>query len=303
MSLVSKAKIVDRGVRAEFQRASQESEGPNAILNQAFMNVRSTTPSEQYAWLENQGTLKEVVDDVEIDAVFDSNLTIDNKTYAKAFGVKLDELEDDQVGGVLTRARDLTVKGRLYPTVLLFDQIIANPTAYDGVAFFATTHSTGNSGTQSNLLTGTGTALADLKTDFDTALQTMLAYNNAEGDPFFETDVNVRPTVLCPTGLFGLFRDLQNASIINNTTNTIKGAFDLVQSPRLNASDSNDWYLFDAGGTMKPWVLQERVALQLTDNLSGSDALMLQEKVLWKIRWRGAVGPGFWQKMIKTTNA
>ena len=302
MSIVKNPSTVDRGVRAEFQKALAETENVNPILDKIFMKVRSTVKIEKQAWLEQLGTLKEVLDEVEIDGVLDSNQTLENKTYAKAFGIKLEDLEDDQVQGALQRSRDLTVKGRLFPTKLLFDQIIANSTAYDGVAFFATTHATGASGTQSNLLTGTGTSLAQLKTDFDSAIQAMLAYNNAEGEPIYETDVNFKPVVLCPTSLYGLFRDLQESSMISSTTNTIKGAFDLVQSARLNASDVNDWYLFDAGGMMKPWVLQERVPLELSSSLKDSEYAFFSEKVAWKIRWRGAVGPGFWQSMIKTTN-
>jgi len=202
MSIVHNASIVDRGVRAEFQRALSDTETTNPILNQIFLNIRSTTKIERQAWLEALGGLKEVKDEVEVDAVHDSLQDIPNRTYAKVFGVKTEDLEDDQVQGVLQRARELTVKGRLFPTQLLLDNIIANPNAYDGQAYFSATHETGDSGTQSNLIATTGLTLAALKTDFDSAIARMLGFNNAEGEPIVETDVNFRPVVLAPTALW-----------------------------------------------------------------------------------------------------
>jgi phage major head subunit gpT-like protein len=185
------------------------------------------------------------------------------------------------------------------------DALIAGTTdlAYDGQAFYATTHETGDSGTQSNLLTGTGTTLALLKDDFDSAIQAMMRFKNADGDPIHETDVNFRPLVITPTSLWGNFRDLQNAAIINNTTNTIRGVFDLVQSPRLDADDANDWYLADMGGIMKPFVQQTREALEFQSLVGDSDIGFIKEEYLWKIRWRGRVANAFWQKSTKTTNA
>lgn len=289
---------LDRGLNARFQQALAQE------IDQRLMSILMTIPStgrqEDYGWLENVGTLEEVIDEVAIDGVYKSNQTIVNKTYAKAISAKQDDLDDDQVGGIFQRVSDLTVRGRMFPQVLLMDEIIANSNSYDGVAFYATTHATGDSGTQSNLLTGTGTSLAQLKTDFDSALEAMLAFKDGSGNPIHETDISIRPLVVCPTQLFGLFRDLSNAALINNTSNTIKGAFDLVSTSRL--TDVDDWYMFNTAMPIKPYVWQTRQSLALTRLDQNSDIGVLKERFVWKVRLRGAVGPGFWQMAVKTTN-
>lgn len=289
---------LQRGLNARFQQALQQE--IDQRLMATMMVVNSTGRTENYGWMEAVPTLTEVIDEVSISGVIKSNYDLTNKTYAQAISARREDLEDDQVGGILQRAQDLTVRGRLFPQKLLLDEIVANGTTYDGQAFFSVSHQTGSSGIQSNLLTGTGIALTDLELDFNTAFQSMLDFQDATGNPIHETDVTIRPLVLCPTALFGLFRQLQNAAIINNTTNTLQGVFDLVSSARL--TDADDWYMFNTGSTIKPFVLQQRQALALESLQSDSDLGVLKERYAWKIRWRGRVGYGFWTAAVKTTN-
>ncbi len=289
---------LDRGLNAKFQQALAQD--LDARLVGTFMTVTSTGRQENYGWLENVGTLEEVIDEVSIDGVFKSNQTIINRTYAKAIQAPQDDLDDDQVGGIFQRVQDLTVRGRMFPQVLLIQEIIDNNNSYDNVAFYSAAHTTGDSGVQSNLLTGTGTTLAELKTDFDSSLQAMLGFQDGSGNPIHETDISIRPLVLAPTALFGLFRDLQNAALINNTTNTIQGAFDLVSSSRL--VDPDDWFMFNTAMPIKPYVWQTRAPLAFTRLDQNSDIGVLKERFVWKIRLRGAIGPGFWQMAVKTTN-
>lgn len=288
---------LDRGLNAKFQQALAQD--IDARLTSTFMTVTSTGRQENYGWLENVGTLEEVIDEVSIDGVFKSNQTIVNKTYAKAISAKQDDLDDDQVGGIFQRVSDLTVRGRMFPQVLLIREVIDNNNSFDGVPFYATNHETGDSGVQSNLLTGTGLTLANLKTDFDTALQAMLAFIDGSGNPIHETDISIRPLILCPTSLFGLFRDLMNAALINNTTNTIQGAFDLVSTSRLTVAGR--WYMLNTAMPIKPYVWQTRAPLALTRLIADSDIGVLKERFVWKVRLRGAIGPGFWQMAVQTT--
>lgn len=292
---------LDRGLNARFQQAlSQEID---QRLLSAAMVVNSTGRQEEYGWLEAVPTLEEVIDEVAISGVYKSNYTLANKTYAQAISARRDDLEDDQVGGVFQRVQDLTLRARMFPMKLIVDAISANGTGYDNVAFFSASHSTGDSGTQSNIVTGTSGGpytAAQIQADFDNAIEKLLGFVDGSGNPIHETDTSIRPLVVCPVGLFGLFRQLQNAAIINNTTNHLMGTFDLVASPRLAADE--DWYMFNIGMAVKPLVLQIREPIQFERLEANSDIGTLKERFVWKVRWRGVVGYGFWQMAVKVNN-
>ena len=81
---------LDRGLNAKFQQALAQD--IDARLMSTLMTVTSTGRQENYGWLENVGTLEEVIDEVAIDGVFKSNQTIVNKTYAKAISARQDDL-------------------------------------------------------------------------------------------------------------------------------------------------------------------------------------------------------------------
>lgn len=289
---------IERGLRAEFQRALDQQ--PDPRLSALMMNINSSTRDEKYGWMEAVPTLEEVIDEVAIDGVYKSTYSLENVTYAKAISVKRDDLDDDQVGGAIQRVRDLTTRARKFPEKLLLDAINNNGNAYDGQAFFSTTHATGDSGTQSNSLTGTGTTLAQIQTDYNNALEAMMAFNDGSGNPIMETDMGMNLLVMCPPALFGQFRDLANAALISNTTNTLQGSFEVVAANRL--SDTNDWYLFNIGNTLKPFILQQRAPIEFSSLENDSDIGVLKERYVWKVRWRGAVGYGFWQMGVRTTN-
>lgn len=294
---------VDRGLNASFQQAM--SLPIDERLSKLMMPMTSNGRQENMAWMENVGQLREVIDEVTIDGVYKSNFSIVNKTYAKAISVRRDDLDDDQIGGALASVAALTVRARMFPQKLLIDRLIDGTSAtlglcYDGGAFFKTTHSTGDSGSQSNLLTGTGVTLAQITTDFEAARAAMMAFKDGAGEPILETDTNLKLVVVCPPAIFARFEQLANAAYISQTENVLKGSFEPIMSSRL--TDVNDWYLLNVGMPLKPFVEQTRQQPTLERLAEGSDMSMLKERFVWKVRRRGNVGYGFWQMAIKTTN-
>lgn len=293
---------VDRGLNAAFQQGLKAE--VDSRLMALAMPVNSVGRAENYGWLENIGSLKEVIDEVTIEAVEKSNYSLTNKTFAKAIQVRRDDLDDDQVGGAMTQANNVAVRGRLFPQKLIMDAIIAGAAAggecYDGQYFFDTDHATGASGTQSNKLAGTGVTVAQIEADLIAAKAAMLNFKDAAGEPIYESDFQQKLIVVCPPAILHKFQQLANSAYISQTDNILKGTFEPVASPRL--TDANDWYLFDVGNVLKPLVLQNRAPLELERLQQNSEMSVLKEKFVWKARWRGAVGYGFWQMAVKTTN-
>ncbi len=295
---------LERGLRAEFNVASQVK--PDPILDALMLKVPSTKDEEKYGWLGHVDDMKEWKDEKQSDSVTEHSYTVPNVQYEGTLSVKATNIKDDQVGGIMQRMKDLTTKGRFHPQRLLIDKMIAGAAAggeaYDGQYFFDTDHAEGSSGTQGNTGSGAGVTVADITTDFNARRAKILGRKDSKGKPLFETNANVKWVVVAPLGLLGVFEQLQNAAIISNTTNTIKGLFDLVTLARLTSNDANDWYLYAYTDTMKPFILQERDPLTFHSQEEGSDTGFWKNIFAYSVHWRGAVGYGWWQLAERITN-
>lgn len=302
MGIVWTPATLAAGLRSEFVLASQVK--PDPTLDQLMMKVPSTKRSETYGWLGQVNDLREWVDSKTLEALTDHTYSVPNVPYEGTLQLKRTDIVDDQVGAAPQRIRDLTTKGRFHPQRLLIDAMAGGDAAlcYDGQYFYDTDHSEGASGTQSNKLTGTGSTTAQLQADFRAARAAILGFKDSKGKPIFETATNIKWVVTAPVGLFGAFEELQNAAIISNTTNVIKGLFDLVALPRLTTDDVNNWMLHAIVPGMSPFILQEREALSFHALEGESDTGFFRDLYSYSVHWRGAVSYGWWQTSVLTTN-
>lgn len=304
MGIIVDPATLERGLRSEFVIAAQTKTDP--MLDSLMMRVASTKDSEKYGWLGQVNSMKEWTDNKVFESVTEHTFTIQNVKYENTLAVRRTDILDDQVGATPARIRDLTIKGKFHPQKLLIDAIIAGASTvcYDGQYFFDTDHSEGASGTQANVAAslGSGTTLAGIQADFRRARAAIMGFKDSKGNPIWETPIGVNWVVAAPVGLWGVFEELQNAAVLSNTTNVLKGVFDLVSLPRLTANDADNWYLFAVTPEMKPFILQERDPLQFSALEGDSDMGFLRDIYAYSVTWRGAVGYGWWQCAFKTTN-
>ena len=226
-----------------------------------------------------------------------------NVPYEATIKVDKFTLRNDQLGAVQVRVRDLAARARVFPIKLLVDLLVAGSSqlCYDGQAFFSASHSEGSSGTQSNLLSGSGVTTSALATDFRAARAKMLGYLDDQGQPMFEDIAGQDLLVVCNPAMQGVFEELFNASMISNTSNVLKGAAQVAVTSRL--SDTNDWYLLNRGGAVKPLILQENMPVEFGALEGQSDEGFKRRFYLYGVEWYGNVGYGLWQKAVKTTNS
>lgn len=187
-------------------------------------------------------------------------------------------------------------------------------TGIDGQALFATTHSYASvAGTQSNIVSGSGTTIAQLEADLLSAMSRFAGFYFLQSG----TDTSVkskkklnkvvtRVRIHCPVELFGLFTKLKNTnSIAIADDNTVKTLIADIQA--WNFADANDWYieLLDTDGMpmMRPFINQIRKQPKL--DLPSPDDESVKENDAYKygVRYKGMVGIGAWWKLIKVTNA
>ena len=168
---------------------------------------------------------------------------------------------------------------------------------YDGQPFFSLSHQdSADSGTQSNLLTGTGTTLAQLKADIETAEAEMLSYKDDTGEPWNEGSIKIG--IACHPKLKRKFEELNTLGRINSTDNGMKGRISqITYSSRL--SDENDWYIADIGEGMKPVIKQNRQNPEFESLEGDSDNGFMRKQFLYGIDYRVGFGYG---KFIRNRN-
>jgi phage major head subunit gpT-like protein len=293
---------LEKGLRVEFMKAYEQVE--NGKILSAAMSIASSADHEKFGWLGSVPQMQEFIDEKSPKGLLDHNYTIKNVPFEATLKVDKFALRNDQYSMVQTRVRDLAARAKVFPIKLLMDLIVAGTTqlCYDGLAFFSASHVEGQSGTQTNIVNGTGTTLAQLTADFLSARTLMMSYLDDAGQPMFEDLAQQDLMIVCPPALQGTFQQLLNSTILpNNGTNVLYKAADLAVSSRL--VDANDWYVMNRWGAVKPLVLQENMPIEFGALEGQSDEGFKRRFYLYGVEWYGNVGYGLWQKAVKVTNA
>jgi len=297
---------IQQSFNALFQRSLMETTPLWPLL---AMEITSTHLAEIHQWLGRVPQMREWIDVKVINPLLGFQFIITNKDYESTIAVDRTHIEVDMLGMYPPRIEEMSVRAAMHPDKLLSTARSAGETTkcYDEQFFYDTDHAEGSSGAQSNELTGSGVALADLTTDFYAARAALMNFKDDQGEPFIEPGVLMAATapqflVTTPTALWGLFDQLSKADVIAQTTNTLKQNFRLAVDSRL--TDANDWYLDYVGGIVKPFIKQTRknpVFVSLTDPNS-SERVFMQKQFLYGVESAGAVDYALWQYSVKTKN-
>lgn len=189
-------------------------------------------------------------------------------------------------------------------------------TCFDGQNMFDTTHAFNSSaGTQSNLLTGTGTSTAQLSADLKSAISALKGF-------YYETDTgagtnkkkrylnkgNMKLVVVCDASLYAKFNDLKTLeNIVIDTnggtqTNSLRNSFEVVTRP---FTDTNDWYVIDISNpSQKPFLISMEDEGQLHTPADNPEALANLQ--MFRYGYNGlsfGVAYGAWWKACMTTNS
>ena len=271
--------------------------------------VTSKSNNESHPWVGQPPQMTEVLDGEAVIAtgLSDAVVTLTNKIYAASIEFLRKDIDDQQNGVLDMRIRQLAdVAGGIYNKHIT--ELCTNgttDTSYDGDAFFSNTHSArGDSGSQDNLLAGSGTSTAQITTDLAAAISGLYTIKAENGETFLGT-LAPKLVVMAPAAMAHNFREVLQAGYISQTDNIYKGAAELIINPRLDATDATDWYLFAYTNAMFPLIYQERDAIEFSsqDGSQESDDTFLREVYRYKVRARHATGYGYWQLANKTVNS
>lgn len=153
-----------KGINTSFSAIyNQAFEGAPSQFEEIATTVPSTKGENAYPWLGMTTRFREWLGDRVIQNLKTHGYTIKNKKFENTVAVKVDDIEDDNLGIYKPLVENLAYDSKTHPDILIFD-LLKNGTSYkcyDGQPFFDTDHPVIKDGKEvsvSNYKTGTGEA-------------------------------------------------------------------------------------------------------------------------------------------------
>lgn len=262
--------------------------------------VPSTKATEEYDWLGSSPVLREWKDERMPKALLEHGFSLKNKDYEATIAVHKNALADDQYGQIKIRVAGMgTEAAKGYDRFAAQVVEAGHTTAcYDGQNFFDTDHSEGESGTQSNY-SSSGKAFG--ATSIKYIITTMMDYKTDNGE-----FAGVSAThVMVPTALKFDAMQLLDPQFVSVTTDpavaVLKGALSVIVNPYLTSNGANSaYYVMDLSGAVKPFIYQNRQAMEWAalDKNDDPDVFSRKELMYW-VDARFAFGYGDWRYAYK----
>lgn len=256
--------------------------------------VPSTARSENYAWIGSIPRLRRMKGERVPKKLLEHTYTIVNEEYEASIEVNHADIKDDQTGQYGIQAKSIGEAAKTFPDELVFETLLPNGDSelcYDGQYFFDTDHPIGETGsTQSNKITSALSA-----TTFNTARTMLRKMKDDFGRPTLNRNMDL--LLVVPPDLENTAETILEAERdANGATNTLKGKARILVADWL--ADTNNWYLLNVAGTIKPFVVQEREFIPFEALEEGSESNFMRKKNYYGTYWRGNAGYGLYQKAV-----
>jgi len=226
--------------------------------------------------------------------LFEHTYTITNEEYEASIEVNHADIKDDQTGQYGIQAKSIGESAKAFPDELVFETLLPGgftSLCYDGQYFFDTDHPIGETGsTQSNKITSALDA-----TSFQTARTMLRKMKDDFGRPTMNRNMDL--LIVVPADLEATAETIFEALVNSNgSTNTLKGKARILVADWL--ADTNNWYLLNVAGIIKPFVVQEREFIPFEALEEGSESNFMRKKNYYGTYWRGNAGYGLYQKAV-----
>lgn len=290
---------------------------------------------ENYKWLGFSPTLRTWLGGRQASKPRVNGVSIRNIVYEATMGLSVDDKRRDKTAQIDLRIAEMVDDainhwGTLLTTLIINGESVA---CYDGQFFYDTDHSEGDSGTQSNDLSGgvfdITTATAPTADELATAIlkmiETMFGFKNDKGRPMNQ---NARSfLVMVPTPFWGAAFQAVTSKNLNTGSgvrdNPIAGLsdkgfkIDVVCNPELTWTTKLS--VFRTDGNAKPLIRQvelldgrspsevnvetegEGLGIQVSALDEGSEHAFKENEELYGIKASRNVDYGYWQHAVLAT--
>jgi hypothetical protein len=181
-------------------------------------------------------------------------------------------------------------------------------TSFDAQPFYSNTHSYSTSaGTESNIVSGTGTTISQLEEDIISVMSRFNSFTyeqsknaSAPNRKLNRSGAN-RMFILCPTALDGVFFNLRHKAFFGDSDNVVRNIFEYESNP--NLTNPNNWYAFLTDDRIfKPFLFQKEINPRLDLPKMSDESVKNNQQLRWGGHMRMNVAYGSWWKSIKVTN-
>lgn len=290
------------GLKTEFELAYR-SELEDSLADRIATVVNTTMPAQKYGWLGSCPPMREFIGERRPSGMASYAVTIEDKVFESTIAVDRKALEDDQLGLLRLRIRDLAGRVAQHRHQITVGALAGGATAtcYDGTAFFGSAHPVGG-GTAFNLSSAalSNSSLAE-------AMATMMGYTDDQAVP-----LGIVPDTLVvgPSLMWDATELVESPVVVfkptssagrpaTNYVNALQGRLKLVVTPFLSGADAGKWFLLDTKRAIKGVILQQRedipVEFTAVEATGGSESAFMRDRYLYGVRARYNVGYGLWQ--------
>ena len=171
MAVFNDPKVVLAGIKGEFLKVMSTAKDKSNFETLARV-LNSERDTETYTFLETATAIREFMDKVQYDDYKAFNQSVKNIPFSEGTMVDrftLDDSKKDLGAGLVDHINSIVQNWITFPDSKLNELLIANPDAFDGTAFFANSRTNLNTGSYviDNIVTGTGTSIAQLTADLN----------------------------------------------------------------------------------------------------------------------------------------
>lgn len=304
--------LTERGIRGIFFDAL-ENAFDETWASVVGLMIPSDTLVEKHRWLGQTPGMREWVGGLLAKGLLDFEIQIENKDFEATIEINTKDFTLDKTGHVVLRIQDLATRPNNHWEELLVALKIANPTAYDGQAFFSATHVSGLSGTLSNLLTSATLPALNVVTPArptreeaaDILVQAAAHMFTFKDDKGKKANQGARRflVVAPPTMTPGFNQAIQQQLFVQGGSNRLGGLgwmFDVVAEPELTAATEAYFHRIDAPAS-RPYILQSLEDPTLDIIGMDSEHRKKNNSLLYSAKASRNVGPGEWRQVLKLT--
>lgn len=303
--------IVDTGLTSKaiigrFYRRLEEF-ARSAWWTKMAMHFPSSQESETYRWLGMVPQVREWVGGRQVRPLRSHGITIVNKTWETTIRVDADEQRRDKTGQIMVRVNEMARRVALHPNKLLTTLMAGGETSacYDGRPFFASDHSEGESGAQSNTIsydaaTPAAPTDAEMFEAIVKAVGQLLSLKDDQGEPMNESARDF--LVMVPMAFWSatmIALSERNKEQINPLKAWQPFKVDWVANPRLTWADK--FAIFRTDGETRPFIFQEELPVQVQVLAEGSELEINENQHQYGVKAIHAAGYGFWQDACLVT--
>lgn len=271
-----------------------------SLVDKLATTVKSGARSEDFAWVGESPALKSWAAGAERDPqiVSEAKYTVDNARFEATISCSRMDLDDDQVGGLPLRIRQLAQRAQQHKNSLVISALVGGEAlaCYDGSAYFGDHPARGSqSATQSNIIQASGNTTAAISSDLSSCIATMRKFKDEHLQPL-NSELAGSLTIVASPDLERSMTEVLESGMIESSDNVMKQKASLLISSRL---EGDSWYCLNTGDVVRPLLYSDRDPIEFAALESSSDMGFKSEQYMYGVRYRGAVGFSHWGKAVK----